>query len=546
MRLKRASDCVPPFWQGVTEKDLIQRPGMGAQVTLRVTGRTLVQTEHFGRSSSFAGWRPDRDSKEILPFCDDPQTLLTAVIEKDLDSGDTTYCHTRFQGPLFAKEFEEKWFDNMEDFEEHIYAIIPLHFVSAFGLHELPCTPDHKWHKRPVYVQGDFVFYGVNKAQKVVTDTGYYFNKTNQKYYFAGAAYCPESGRSVRRGDVVILEGKHLQAPRKVVKVETEPQGDYSESVVVDYDLEKRITVLTHILVACTCPVYPPHLPTQTLFDKPPPHPNPDPNSALVQWTVLGHIFPENKGKGGSKRNNQVPWVLVYARYQRYTRTWTEAMPVCDYETKPDEKEHWGPYVKLVTWDSVGMCVKHGLTISKTDDPAKLHATKIAALKWVLAGVEDPAWTQKHQSVLDAEPGYKERLEKAQKSDQKRINKKARVQMAKHEALVQKLKPDLTDLTGMVTKDEHEEVLNHNAALEVEVEELKKQKGAPATKEQIAARVHRDEFWQAMRAYYFQFQADRNQSLHDKELPRIKLKDLIPVVARQIFSQDELNNLDAL
>jgi hypothetical protein len=217
-------------------------------------------------------------------------------------------------------------------------------------------------------------------------------------------------------------------------------------------------------------------------------------------------------------------------------------MPVGDYETKPDEKEHWGPYVKLVTWDSVGMCVKHWLTISETDDPAKLHATKIAALKWVLAGVEDPAWTQKHQQVLEAEPGYKERLEKAQKSDQKRINKKARVQIAKHDALVQRLKPDLTD---MVTRADHEDVLNHNAALEVEVEELKKQKGAPATKEQIAARVHRDEFWQAMRAYYFQFQADRNQSLHDKELPRIKLKDLIPVVARQIFSQDELNNLDA-
>ena len=69
------------------------------------------------------------------------------------------------------------------------------------------------------------------------------------------------------------------------------------------------------------------------------------------------------------------------------------------------------------------------------------------------------------------------------------------------------------------------------------------QSGAVA---QRAARVHRDEFWQAMRAYYFQFQADRNQSLHDKDLPRIKLKDLIPVVARQIFSQDELNNLDAL
>ena len=108
--------------------------------------------------------------------------------------------------------------------------------------------------------------------------------------------------------------------------------------------------------------------------------------------------------------------------------------------------------------------------------------------------------------------------------------------------MVQRLMPDLGD---MVTQDEHDKVLNHNAALEQEVEELKNQKDAPATHDQIAARVARDEFWQAMRSYYFQFQADKNDRLDEQGQPRKKLKDLIPVVARQIFRQDELNNLDA-
>ena len=239
------------------EEDLIQTPGMGAKVTLHVSGRTLVQTEYYGRSGHWPGWGFKHEIDHIYALCRDPQTLLTAIIERDLVTGDITYCHTRLDGTLFSQTFQDQWFENFDKYEDHIYTKITVPVISAFSLHEVPCLVTHAWSKMPVYVQDDFVFYGVKKKTEVVTDTGYYFNRTDKKYYYAGAAYCPESGVMRRRGDVVVLEGKHHQAPRKVVKVRTEPRGDFFESVVPDYDIEKRIQVLTHILVACKSPVGP-------------------------------------------------------------------------------------------------------------------------------------------------------------------------------------------------------------------------------------------------------------------------------------------------
>ena len=525
----------------MTEEDLIQAPGMGAKVALEVSGRTLVQTEYYGRSSHWPGWGIRHENDHNYALCRDPQTLLTAIIEKDLDTGDVTYCHTRLDGTLFTHEFQDKWFDNFDHYEDHIYTKITLEVISAFALHEVPCLKEHVWTSMPVYVQDDFVFYGVNKKAEVVTDTGYYFNRTDQKYHYACAAYCPESGVMRRRGDVVVLEGKHHQAPRKVVKVQTEPHGDFFESVVPDYDIEKRIQVLTHILVACKSPVGPQHTPTLTLLDKAPPHPNPEPNSALVQWTILGHIFPHENGKGTPKRTKQIPWVVVYATEQRYHRRWTEDEAVADYPKKPDTKEHFGPYVKLVTWDSVGMCVRDGLSIEETTDPVRMSTETKEALKYMLRGVEDPAWTDAHKKIVAADDDYKKRLEKAQKRDQKRADKKFKRQQKKHDAKVQELLPDLKD---MVEVAEYDKAMERQMELEAELDELKKRKCDTASDDEIAERKKRKTFWDDMRGHYLQVQADKNGELKDKGQAAKKLRDLIPVAARQIFTTEELNNFD--
>ena len=47
-----------------------------------------------------------------------------------------------------------------------------------------------------------------------------------------------------------------------------------------------------------------------------------------------------------------------------------------------------------------------------------------------------------------------------------------------------------------------------------------------------------------MRAHYFKVQADKNGELKDKGQEAKKLRDLIPVAARQIFTTEELNNFD--
>ena len=288
-------------------------------------------------------------------------------------------------------------------------------------------------------------------------------------------------------------------------------------------------------------PCWPQHTPTLTLLDKAPPHPNPEPNSALVQWTILGHIFPHKNGKGNPKRTAQFPWVVVYATEQRYHRPWTEGDPVADYAKKPDTKEHFGPYVKLVAWDSVGMCVRDGLSIEETTDPVEMSTERKEALRYMLKGVEDPAWTDAHKKIVAADVDYKKRLEKAQKSDQKRADKKFKRQQAKHEAKVQELMPNLDD---MVELAEYDKAIERQSELEDEVEELKKRNCDTASEDEIAARKKRKTFWDDMRGHYLQVQADKNGELNDKGQAAKKLRDLIPVAARQIFTTEELNNFD--
>ena len=48
-----------------------------------------------------------------------------------------------------------------------------------------------------------------------------------------------------------------------------------------------------------------------------------------------------------------------------------------------------------------------------------------------------------------------------------------------------------------------------------------------------------------MRSHYFQQLADKNRERADKGETLKKLTELIPVVARQIFSWEELQNVDA-
>ena len=52
-------------------------------------------------------------------------------------------------------------------------------------------------------------------------------------------------------------------------------------------------------------------------------------------------------------------------------------------------------------------------------------------------------------------------------------------------------------------------------------------------------------FWNEMRNHYFQQLADTNRDREERDQPRKKLRDLIPVAARQIFYDCELNNVDA-
>lgn len=239
---------------------------------------------------------------------------------------------------------------------------------------------------------------------------------------------------------------------------------------------------------------------------------------------------------------DQIPWVVVYATEQKYTRHWTTADPIEDYEKNPDTKEHFGPYVKLVSWDTVGECLKDGLPLSKTADPAKLSREEKQALDFVMSGLEDPAWTAKHDAIVKSDKNYKRRLEKAQKQDQRRIDKKAKLLKAKQDAKLQKLMPDLH---GMVTRAEHDEVLNHNAALEQELEDVKKEKDSTITRDQLRQLETTCNFWNEMRSHYFQQLADKNRERADKGETLKKLTELIPVVARQIFSWEELQNVDA-
>ena len=174
--------------------------------------------------------------------------------------------------------------------------------------------------------------------------------------------------------------------------MEPEDGGDIKRAVVTDHDIEKRIQAHMHNLVASTSPVDLKNTPTQTLLDQPPSNPNPNPNSGLVQWTVLGILFADNTGKEACERKGQNPWVMVSAKEQTYSRIWNEKVDaVADYERKPDTKVHFGPYVKLVSWDSVGMCIKNGLAVEQTTDPVQLTIEQKQALKHVLLGEEDPA-----------------------------------------------------------------------------------------------------------------------------------------------------------
>ena len=115
---------------------------MGAYVIMRQRGLTVTQEEVYGLAGN---WRGPHGGKVISHLCADLTKMLKKIIEYNLQTEETTYIHSKLDGPLFDRIFADKTFKNINAYENVLYDEIGIEVLNAFMLHDAPCNSDHDW-----------------------------------------------------------------------------------------------------------------------------------------------------------------------------------------------------------------------------------------------------------------------------------------------------------------------------------------------------------------------------------------------------------------